>query len=54
MALHWCAEGMVEASGEFHRVNGHLHLPALQTALERHLAAEGVGTDCHAHDVSAA
>jgi hypothetical protein len=35
MALHWCAAGMVEASKRFRRANGHLHLPALRTALER-------------------
>ena len=40
MALRWCAAGMVEASGQFRRVNGHLHLPALRTALERHVAPD--------------
>ena len=35
MALRWCAAGMVEASKQFRRVNGHLHLPALRTALQR-------------------
>ena len=35
MALRWCAAGMVEAGKQFRRVNGHLHLPALRTALER-------------------
>jgi putative transposase len=54
MALRWCAAGMGEASGQFRRVNGHLHLPALRTALERHVAAETVGTDCKNQDVSAA
>jgi len=54
MALRWCAAGMVEASTQFRRVNGHLHLPALRTALERHVAAETVGADCNTHDVSAA
>ena len=33
MALRWCAAGMVEASKQFRRVNGHLHLPALRAAL---------------------
>jgi transposase-like protein len=37
MALRWCAAGMVEAGKQFRRVNGHLHLPALRTALERHI-----------------
>ena len=54
MALRWCAAGMVEASKQFRRVNGHLHLPALRTALERHVAAETVGADCNTQDVSAA
>jgi putative transposase len=54
MALRWCAADMVEASGQFRRVNGHLHLVTLRTALERHVATETVGTDCNAQDVSAA
>ena len=54
MALRWCAAGMVEASKQFRRVNGHLHLAALRTALERHVAAETVRTDCNTQDVSAA
>jgi transposase-like protein len=36
MALRWCAAGMVEAAGQFRRVNGHLHLPKLRDALQRH------------------
>ena len=35
MALRWCAAGMLEASKQFRRVNGHLHLPALRAALEQ-------------------
>jgi putative transposase len=54
MALRWCAAGMVEATKQFRRVNGHLHLPALRTALERHVGAETVGADCNTQDVSAA
>jgi len=54
MALRWCAAGMVEASKQFRRVNGHLHLSALRTALERHVGAETVGADCNTQDVSAA
>jgi putative transposase len=34
MALRWAAAGMLEAGKQFRRVNGHLHLPALRTALE--------------------
>jgi putative transposase len=36
MALRWCAAGMLEADHQFRRVNGHLHLPKLQAALEAH------------------
>lgn len=36
MALRWCAAGMGEAAKQFRRVNGHLHLPALRTALDAH------------------
>jgi putative transposase len=54
MALRWCAAGMVEASQQFRRVNGHLHLPALRASLERHVAAEHVAPNCNTQDVSAA
>ncbi|MGH3588861.1 MAG: IS256 family transposase [Pseudonocardia sp.] len=54
MALRWCAAGMVEASKQFRRVNGHLHLPTLRDALERHVADQSVGGECNTHDVSAA
>jgi hypothetical protein len=47
MAPRWCAAGMVEAAKKFRRVNGHLHLRALRDALERHIAAENVGTKRH-------
>ena len=54
MALRWCAAGMVEASRQFRRVNGHLHLPALQSALARHVGADTVTETCNDHHVSAA
>jgi len=54
MALRWCAAGMVEAGKQFRRVNGHLHLPALRTALARHVGAQTVTDDCNDHQVSAA
>ena len=38
MVLRWCAAGMVEASKQFRRVNGFMHLPALRAALEDHFA----------------
>ena len=53
MALRWCAAGMVEAGKQFRRVNGHLHLPTLRTALQRH-TAEPVGPVVHNDQVSAA
>lgn len=39
MALRWCAAGMTEARGQFRRVNGHLHLPALRAALDAQTVA---------------
>ena len=54
MALRWCAAGMVEAGKQFRRVNGHLHLRALRSALERHVAAGNVDTDHHNGTVTAA
>jgi putative transposase len=53
MALRWCAAGMIEASGQYRRVNGHLHLPALRRALNAH-AANNVGPIEHTDDVNAA
>jgi putative transposase len=38
MALRWCAAGMVEAGKQFRRVNGHLHLAKLRTALDAEIA----------------
>jgi transposase-like protein len=40
MALRWCAAGMAQASKQFRRVNGHLHLAALRRALDEHAATE--------------
>ena len=54
MALRWCAAGMVEASGQFRRVNGHLHLPALRTALARHVGTETVTGTCNDQQMNAA
>ena len=44
MALRWCAAGMVEASKQFRRVNGYLHLPALRAALEAEVANTVTGS----------
>jgi putative transposase len=38
MVLRWVAAGMGEAAQQFRRVNGHLHLPALRTALDATIA----------------
>jgi transposase-like protein len=54
MALRWCAAGMIEASKQFRRVNGHLHLPALRTALDAHVAAQTVGAERQDDNVIAA
>jgi putative transposase len=54
MALRWCAAGMLEASKQFRRVNGHMHLPALRAALERHVAEQTAGADRHDETVKAA
>jgi hypothetical protein len=54
MALRWCAAGMLEASKQFRRVNGHMHLTALREALERHVAEHTVGADRHDENVNAA
>jgi len=54
MALRWCAAGMVEASKQFRRVNGHMHLPALRAALERHVAEQTAGAERHDDTVTAA
>jgi len=54
MALRWCAAGMLEASKQFRRVNGHLHLPALCIALDAYVAAQTVGTIRHDDNMIAA
>jgi transposase-like protein len=54
MALRWCAAGLVEAGKQFRRVNGHLHLPTLRAALQRHVAQQTVGADRHDETVNAA
>ena len=53
MALRWCAAGMLEAGHQFRRVNGHLHLPKLRTALEAHFT-KNVGTVSQNEDQKAA
>ena len=54
MALRWCAAGLVEAGKQFRRVNGHMHLPVLRAALQRHVAEQTVGADRHDETVNVA
>ena len=54
MALRWCAAGMVQATTQFRRVNGHLHLRSLRTALQRHVTTENVSVNEHNHINNAA
>jgi hypothetical protein len=54
MALRWCAAGMSEAAKQFRRVNGHLRLPRLRTALERHVDVKNVPANDHNHTNTAA
>jgi putative transposase len=53
MALRWCAAGMIEASSQFRRVNGHMHLSALRAALEAEVA-RNVGPAMQNEEVNAA
>jgi len=52
MALRWCAAGMLEASKQFRRVNGFLHLPSLRSALEAHVNG-AVAPECDDGEVAA-
>ena len=52
MALRWCAAGMLEASKQFRRVNGFLHLPALRAALEAQVKGT-VTPQCDDEEVAA-
>ena len=52
MALRWCAAGMLEASKQFRRVNGFLHLPALRTALDAQVKGN-VTPQCNDEGVAA-
>jgi hypothetical protein len=45
MALRWVAAGMGEATRQFRRVNGHLHLPALRAALNATVTPNGYKED---------
>jgi len=39
LVLRWVAAGMDQARRQFRRVNGHLHLAALRTALDATITA---------------
>ena len=52
MALRWCAAGMLEASKQFRRVNGFLHLPALRKALDAHCAKAVTPIDYNKEDAA--
>jgi putative transposase len=52
MVLRWCAAGMLEASKQFRRVNGFLHLPALRAALDGHVKGT-VSAQCDDEEVAA-
>jgi transposase-like protein len=52
MVLRWCAAGMVEASKQFRRVNGFMHLPALRKALEKTIADKTTVTDYNNEDAA--
>ncbi len=52
MALRWCAAGMLEATKQFRRVNGFLHLPALRAALDAHVSGT-VSPRCDDAEVAA-
>ncbi|GII05513.1 hypothetical protein Pta02_75210 [Planobispora takensis] len=52
MALRWCAAGMAEAAKQFRRVDGFLHLPKLQAALQRHVAPQKTASGCYNENVA--
>jgi len=52
MALRWCAAGMLEATKQFRKVNGFLHLPALRRALNAEVAKMTVTPTEYDQDVA--
>ena len=54
MALRWCAAGLLEAKKQFRRVNGHLHLSALRTALDEHARVDDAPPNYSANQEAAA
>jgi hypothetical protein len=54
MVLRWCAAGLFEAKKQFRRVNGHLHLRPLRTALNQHVQETVTPSDyCPEKEVAA-
>ena len=52
MTLRWCAAGMLEATKQFRKVNGFLHLPALRRALDAEIAKKTVTPKQYDQDVA--
>ncbi|GAA3409046.1 hypothetical protein GCM10018952_08330 [Streptosporangium vulgare] len=52
MALRWCAAGMAEATKQFRRVNGHMCLPGLRAALDRHAMTRNPSPDCYNENIA--
>jgi hypothetical protein len=52
MALRWCAAGMLEATKQFRKVNGFLHLPALRRALDAEVAKMTVAPNQYDEEVA--
>jgi putative transposase len=52
MALRWCAAGMGEATKQFRKVNGFLHLPALRKTLDAYVAAGVTPIDYNKEDAA--
>jgi putative transposase len=48
----WCAAGMLEATKQFRKVNGFLHLPALRRALNAEVAKMTVTHTDYDQDVA--
>jgi putative transposase len=52
MTLRWCAARMLEATKQFRKVNGFLHLPALRRALNAQVAKKTVTPNQYDQDVA--
>ena len=52
MALRWCAAGMGQATKQFRKVNGFLHLPALRKTLDAYVGAGVTPIDYNKEDAA--